>query len=163
MKVKLRKMTLQEFDIFYEHSTTDYAKDLMKDTDITFEIALSQAKVEFVEMLPDGLDTKDNSLMVIECSAEVKTVGVLWYLYEVTDGVNQVFLSDFIIKRDERRKGYATATMNELEKDAIECGCTESVLYVSKDNIPGINLYIKCGYSAFRQLAGGMYMKKRLR
>lgn len=118
MQVKLRKMNVQEFDAFYTHSINDYAKDLMKEQEVAFEDALYQAKTEFSKMLPDGLDTRNNALMVIEDLAAGRTVGVIWYLYETTDGINQVFLSDFVIKEEERRKGYATAALQEMEHGA---------------------------------------------
>lgn len=104
--------------------------------------ALIQAQREFEEMLPNGLETKDNILRFIVDAAEEKSVGVIWYLFEMTDGVKQVFLSDFIIKEEERRKGYASAALIEMEQDAWRDECVESIIYVWKHNLPGFNLYI---------------------
>lgn len=160
MKIKLRRMTLQEFKAFCEYSINDYAKDLVREKHIDSERALSQAKKEFMEMLPDGLDTPDNELMVIERIIDSAEAGFIWYLYEMTEGVKQAFVSDFVVKEEERRKGYATEALAEMEKKAVESGCAESILYVSKDNAPGINLYTNCGYIAFRPTEDGMYMKK---
>lgn len=78
----------------------------------------------------------------------------------MADGVKQVFLSDFIIKEEECRKGYASAALIEMEQDAWRNECAESVIYVCKHNPSGINLYTKCGYVAFRELDDGMYMEK---
>lgn len=51
----------------------------------------------------------------------------------------------------------------EMERDAKRNDCAESIIYVWKHNSPGINLYTKCGYVAFRELDYGMYMKKGLK
>lgn len=160
MEVQLREMSIEEFKIFSKNSIFDYANDLVKSSGITMDEALIQAQREFEEMLPNGLETKDNMLRVIVDAAEEKSVGVIWYLFEMTDGVKQVFLSDFIIKEEERRKEYASAALIEMERDAQRNGCAESVIYVWKHNPSGINLYTKCGYVAFRELDDGMYMKK---
>lgn len=163
MEVQFREMSEEEFKIFFENSINDYVSDLIKSSVITMEEALAEAKREFAEMLPNGLGTKDNALRIIVDAAEEKAVGVIWYLFEMTDDVKQVFLSDFIIKEEERRKGYASAALTEMERDARKNHCAESIIYVRKHNLPGINLYAKCGYVAFRELDDGMYMKKRIK
>lgn len=163
MEVQLREMSEEEFKLFLENSINDYVDDLIKTSAITVEKALAEAKREFTEMLPNGLGTKDNALRTIVDAAEEKAVGVIWYLFEMTDGIKQVFLSDFIIKEEERRKGYASEALTEMERDARRNGCAESIIYVWKHNLPGINLYTKCGYAAFRELDDGMYMKKRIK
>lgn len=160
MGIRLREMSEEEFKVFFENSILDYANDLMKSSDITMEEARIQAQGEFAEMLPDGVDTKDNLLRIIVEADEEKAVGVIWYLIEMTDGVKQVFLSDFSIKEEERRKGYASAALMEMERDAQRNGCVESIIYVWRHNVAGINLYTKCGYAVFREMDDGMYMKK---
>ena len=163
MDVKLREMSKEEFKIYIENSILDYANDLLNTSNMTMDEALIQARGECTEMLPNGLDTKDNILRIIVDAAEEKAVGVIWYLFEMTDGVKQVFLSDFIIKEEERRKGYASAALAEMEWDARREGCAESITYVWKHNPPGISLYTKCGYVTFRELDDGLYMKKRIK
>lgn len=156
----LRRMTPAEFGAFAEYSARDYANDLIVNQGIEAAAAARQAQKEFAELLPDGPDTPGNALMVIE--AEHRPVGVIWYLYEVTDGVRHTFLSDFVIAPDERRRGYATAALAEMEKDAVAHGCSECRLYVWNGNQPGLNLYAKCGYSAYQPADDGVYMKKKL-
>lgn len=163
IEVQFREMSGEEFKIFFENSINDYANDLIKSSDLTMEEASAEAKREFTEMLPNGLGTKDNALRNIVDAAEEKTVGVIWYLFEMTDDIKQVFLSDFIINEEERRKGYASAALTEMERDARRNGCAESIIYVWKHNLPGISLYTKCGYVTFRELDDGMYMKKRIK
>lgn len=66
MKAKLREMDVREFETFRVNSINDYAKDLMAVEDISLEHALEQAESEFSDMLPDGMKTRDHSLMMIE-------------------------------------------------------------------------------------------------
>lgn len=162
MKVKLKKMSHLEFNKFREYSIGEYAKDIMKAKEISSDEANKQAEAEFIEMLPQGIDTKDNAIMAIKDYVTDKTVGVIWYMFEVTDGVSHTFLCEFIIREEERRKGYATAALAGMEDDAKSHGCTESRLYVWKHNPPGLNLYIKSGYTSFRDVEDGMYMRKVL-
>lgn len=162
MKIRLRNMSLQEFEAFRENSTNDYAKDLMKAQNISQENALKQAVTEFSDMLPEGIKTKDHSLMMIEEEDSQKSVGIIWYLYEITEGMKQVFLNDLLIYEEERRKGYAIAALSEMVHNAVRDGCRQSIIYVWKYNSPGVNLYTKCSYVVFRELEDGMYMRKEI-
>ena len=158
--VCLRRMTSSEFDAFAEYSARDYANDLMHNQGLDAASAAAQARREFLDMLPDGVDTDSNALMVVE--ADGRSVGAIWYLYEVTDGVRHAFLNDFIIAPDERRKGYASAALAEMEAEASAHSCAEVRLYVWNGNLPGLNLYAGCGYSTFRRTDDGIYMNKKL-
>lgn len=162
MKIRFRRMNSQEFESYSEYSVKDYANDLVKAKKRTQEEADVQAQKEFSTMLPEGINTKDNHLMIIEDVSSGISVGIIWYLYEIVKGTKQVFLSDFFIYEQERRKGYATLALAEMEHNAIEDSCKESIIFVWKHNPPGVNLYTKCGYITFREGSNGMFMKKEL-
>lgn len=87
MEIQLREMSLEEFKIFSENSIFDYANDLVKASNITMDEASIQAQGEFEEMFPNGLETKDNVLRIIVDVAEQKAVGIIWYLFEMTDDI----------------------------------------------------------------------------
>ncbi|WMJ88566.1 GNAT family N-acetyltransferase [Anaerocolumna sp. MB42-C2] len=162
MSISLRKMTSKEYDEFFEWSRNNHIRELIKDTNMSLEDALKQTEAEEQEMLPNGINTENNSLMVIENTANNRNIGFVWYLYEETDGVQQVFLCDFVIDESERRKGYATEALSEMERNATEFGCKESILFVAKENEPAQNLYAKSGYVFLREMDYGMYLKKKL-
>ena len=155
-------MNAEEYQAFYQHSIEDYANDLMKSQDNTMEQAVKQAQQEFADMLPKGRITENNMLMMVEETDSSRTVGYIWYLYEVCEGAKQVFLNDFLIYEEQRRKGYATDALAGMLQNAREDGCMESITYVWKHNFPGIRLYTKCGYVVFRETEDGMYMKKEI-
>lgn len=162
MNAFIRKMTPEEFSAFRAESVASYADDLMQTSTLTREEALSKAGEDFRQELPQGQDTPDHFLMTILDSESGCDVGIIWYLQEWTDGVKQVFLSDLLIRENQRNKGYATAALGAMEMNAKRDGCAESVLYVWGHNPAARALYTKAGYLPFRETAEGLYMKKSL-
>ena len=148
------------FSRFRKYSVQHHAKDLERFLP-PYE-ALTQAEKEFSEMLPYGQDTAGNWLMAVVDPDEGTQVGVIWYLFEVTDGVKQAFLADLVIDEGSRGKGYAEAAIAGMESAARKNGCAEAVLWVYRDNTAALHLYEKTGYRVFREEASGMYMKKQL-
>ena len=158
-RVTLREMTAEEYARFRAYSIEHHAADLAggaPSADARF-----RAAAEFDGLLPQGLSTPDNRLMTIT-EEGTRPVGYIWYLFEETDGVKQVFLADFVIDERERRKGFGAAALHEMEKAARESGCAEAVLWVYHDNTAAVRLYTKEGYRPFRGDAAGTYMKKPL-
>ena len=161
--ITMRNMTDTEFLRFKEYSVRDYAADLVRGERLDKEQALKKAEAEFSGMLPDGPDTADQFLMMLQDAKTGEEVGWIWFFYEENEkGIKQVFLSDFLIYEDERRKGYAAAALHEMEQKAKADGRTEVILYVWENNVPGFNLYQKCGYTAVQQSESGTAMKKML-
>ncbi len=156
-------MTEEEYLSFYRFSGQHHAEELVREERLFPEEAKREAERELSEMLPDGLDTADNYLMVIENSADGRRVGFIWFLFEIYQGKKQSFICDLMIEETERRKGYAAAALNEAERTAETNGCAESVLFVSNANIPARMLYSKCGYVFLRNTGHGMYLVKKLK
>ena len=161
--VTLKKMTEKEFLDYKEFSISEYAKDLVKGKNRTQEQARNDAKKEFEFGLPNGLDTKNSFLMNIE-DEDGKTVGWLWFQYGTNKEGNskQVFLADLFIFESERRKGYASDAINEMNKMAKNDCCSSSALFVWEHNSKGLGLYEKYGYKYFQQSDGGIFMLKEL-
>ena len=162
MSVTIRAMTPDEFRHFYQWSTAQQAAELMEEHHISYEAALQAATKEVDEMLPEGLHTKHNYLMTITEAPRGESAGFLWTLHEYNAGKKQSFLCDFAIWESKRRRGYGAAALQLMEKQAIDAGCQESVLFVSDDNAAARALYEKCGYQVLRQSGCGKYMMKPL-
>ena len=161
--IALRKMTREEYRRFRQYSVADYAEDLIKGRGLDRQRALAEAEAEFDGMLPDGPDTEGRFLMTVTDAQGQREVGWIWFSYVQGDGgARQVFLSDLLIREEDRRKGCATAALSEMEKTAASDGCTESVLYVWERNEAAYRLYRKYGYRAVRQGEGETFMKKPL-
>ena len=162
MTVRLRNMNAEEYSRFKEYSIADSARDLVRSENIPEARAMQQAGEMFESILPQGAETADQYLMILEDPRRETSVGWIWYLYETHKGIRQVFLADLLVEEAERRKGAASAALAEMEKAAARDGCRESVLYIWKHNGPAFRLYQKCGYLPFRPDEHGMYMKKEL-
>ncbi len=160
MSVKIRRMTKNEFEIVYQWSVEHHAKELMEELHMSEEEAIKETIAEVAEMLPDGFNTEHNNLLMIV--AENENVGFIWTLHEETEGRKQSFICDFAIWESKRRKGYGVAALYLAEKNAVEAGCHESVLYVGDDNDAARALYQKCGYEVLRQEGWGKFMVKQL-
>ena len=159
----LRKMTEDEFRAFKKSSVADYAVDLMKGRNISPEQALIEAEEEFDADLPDGLDTEYSFMMNIEDGNE-KRVGWIYFKYYTREDDDQyyVFLEDLLIFESERRRGFASAAIYEMNTQARQDGCSSSVLFVWDHNPEGMSLYEKCGYKPYNREEGGTYMVKEL-
>lgn len=162
MSVKLRRMTGEEYETFCQWSVEQHVKELLEEAHVSQEEAVKAAEKEVAEMLPDGVNTECNYLMTIEEKDSCETVGFIWTLHEETEGKKQSFMCDFVIYESKRRKGYGTAALAAMEKNAAEAGCQESVLFVADNNDAASALYKKCGYQFLRQLDYGKYMIKQL-
>ena len=161
--ITLRKMTEDEFRAFKKFSVADYASDLMKGRDMNPEQALMEAEKEFDADLPDGLDTEYSFMMNIEDENENR-VGWIYFKYYAREDDDQcyVFLEDLLIFESERRKGFASAAIHEMNILAKQDGCSSSVLFVWDHNPEGMSLYEKCGYAPYYRAEGGTYMVKEL-
>ena len=162
MSVKIRKMTNKEFENFCQWSVEDHAKELMEECRMSQAEAIMKAKEEVTQMLPNGLNTEHNYLMTIVEEDSEESAGFIWTIHEETAGKKQSFVCDFAIRELKRRKGYATETLHLVEKNAVEAGCQESVLFVADSNDAARALYEKCGYQILRQAGYGKYMIKQL-
>lgn len=161
MAVRIRNMTVDEFDQFRQLSVSGRAEEL-RDEFRTSKEADAAASQEFDFLLTAGLNTKNHFLMTILQDDCEEVVGYIWTLHEMFNGIKQCFICDFMIWEAKRRMGFATAALNLIEKHAVDAGCKECVLFVRNDNDPASALYRKCGYLILRAKDCGMFMIKQL-
>lgn len=161
--ITLKKMTQEEYLDYKEFSIAEYAKGLMEEKNLSLEQAKNDAKWEFEFGMPAGLETKDSFPMNIVNEEGLKT-GWLLFQYDSSGGENhkQVFLADLYVYESERRKGYASEAINEMNRMAKKDGCSSSALFVGEHNHSGLKLYEKCGYVFFEQGDGGVFLIKTI-
>jgi len=97
MSVKIRRMTNDEFENFYQWSIENNAKELVEEYCMSQEEAIMETKEEVDQMLHNGLNTKDNYLMTVLEEDNEEIVGFTWTIHEETAGKKQSFLCDFYI------------------------------------------------------------------
>lgn len=162
MPVKLRKMTADEYEIFYRWSVEQQTAELMAQFGKNREEALRETVEEVGQMLPNGLHTENNHLLSVVERASGEVAGFIWTVHEETGGRKQSFVCDFAIWEPKRRKGYGAAALRLAEQYAAEAGCQESVLFVADVNTAAKALYEKSGYKVLRSEGRGTYMVKKL-
>ena len=161
--VTLAPMNEDAYNAYIKQSIDGHIRELMAyDEALPYAEARKAAEAEISEMLPNGLQTQDNFIMHIVRASDGQTVGFAWMLHEHSAGVKQSFLCDFGIDEAQRRNGYATAALKEMEAFARSHQCRQSVLFVRAGNIPAIRLYEKCGYVKTRDFEDGFYMIKNI-
>lgn len=160
--VELKIMNDEEYNSYMEESTRIHIEELMEWEKMSYEQAKEAAIKELEEMLPDGLQTKDNFLMNIVDEVNKETVGFIWFLHELCEEKKQSFVCDFEIYEKFRRNGLGKATMEALEEFARKHDCEESVLWVEGKNTIAIRLYEQGGYEKTRDMGNGFYMIKKL-
>ena len=75
-------MTEKEFEAYLLYHIEHHAEGLVKDKGISMEEACLEVQARLPQMLPNGKDTQDNYLMVIERKEDSAIVGYMWYIYD---------------------------------------------------------------------------------
>lgn len=158
--IKFRNIKEAEFEKYKQYSIKDYAENLIRSASKTKKNALESAINEFNSILPDGLKTSDNYMYVIENQDE-NSVGIIWYGADC-DVENSAFIFDFFILDNYRNKGYGTAALLEVEKDARVHGYDKIGLNVFNFNEGAHSLYERCGYKPSKVFEANTIMEKEI-
>ena len=83
-------------------------------------------------------------------------------LKEQKVSVDDCYLYNFCITREEQKKGYGTQMLNKVEEFVKKEDKKRIVLFVDGDNRGAIKLYCKTGYKVQRATPNGFIMEKIL-
>lgn len=148
--VWLREMTEEEFDVYWARHGVEYVQSLS--ANLPPEAARAKAEQDRSRLLPDGLDTDGQRLLVAEDpSSEV--VGHAWLaLREPRTGAGAVaWLYDIRVEQAHRRGGVGDAIMAAVEVVARDTGARKLELNVFGGNSAAIALYQRRGYEVTTQ------------
>src|SRR5579872_658610 len=145
--IKFVPFNIDDFNAYAKRATAEYANDKVRAGNWQEETALGQAEEEFQRLLPNGLQTQDNYLCWIVASEKMSDlkVGVIWYAANPSKK-DDIFIWDFEIFDEFRRKGYATRALDQLETKSREIGKKTISLHVFGQNQAARRLYEKCGF-----------------
>ncbi|WP_420211745.1 GNAT family N-acetyltransferase [Burkholderia aenigmatica] len=144
--LQMRPMTASEFHAYRTRAIDGYARDLVSSGQNAVEDATSRARSCFDTLLPDGLRTSGQTLVVLIDGASGDAVGDLWYAI-VPEGPNRtLFIYDLDIAPSRRRQGWATRALEALDAEARQYGVTEIGLSVFNHNAAARALYRACGF-----------------
>jgi ribosomal protein S18 acetylase RimI-like enzyme len=134
-------MTQPEFGVFLERSIPEYAEDKVRAGNWTEAESLERSRKEFEELLPQGLNSKDNFLYTLH--NENEAVGMIWMKIFLPD---HAFIYEVYIEERFRGKGYGKGIMLLLEDKARAMGVKSLGLHVFGSNRIARNLYETIGY-----------------
>ncbi|WP_322087060.1 GNAT family N-acetyltransferase [Burkholderia sp. BCC1999] len=145
--LQMRAMTAGEFHAYRTRAIDGYARDLVLSGQNAVEDAANRARACFDMLLPDGLLTAGQTLVMLIDGASGDAVGDLWYAI-VPEGPNHtLFIYDLDIVPSRRRQGWATRTLDALDAEARRYGVTEIGLSVFNHNTAARALYRACGFA----------------
>lgn len=142
MKIELRKMTAAEFESFLVRSIAEYAKGKEQAESMRPEAAMELSKRSFAELLPEGLNSKDQYLY--SYTIDQKVVGNVW-LAKRGDGC---FIYELYLDASLRGKGLGKQLMSLIDDEALRLGFKTIRLHVFGFNKVAIKLYENAGYEA---------------
>lgn len=137
-------MTADEFDTWASDAIETYATDLSVATGTPRDLALAQAKEQFLHLLPIGVDTADTWVMVIEDTTGNR-VGTIWIGPHPTNE-SSAFVWDIKIDEPRQGQGLGRAAMLAAEELAVNDGRSEIGLNVFGFNERAQKLYTSLGY-----------------
>ena len=140
-------MTASEFQEFRERDVLQYAEANVRAGSWEFEWAVERSREEYSTLLPNGLDTPSHHLCAILDPSSGARVGEVWYAIQESHGRKELFVYWIGIRADLRRRGYASATIGALDKEAQTLGAKRISLNVFGDNAPAISLYRRLGFA----------------
>lgn len=151
--IQLVKMHQEDLEFYLERSIRDYATDHVRNGNWTAEESLERSKKEFEELLPDGVNSRDQFLYSIVAESDTR-IGLLWV--QVKD--QKAFIYDFIIDEAFRGKGYGKQALLVMDEKLKSMNVESVGLHVFGDNTTAQELYKKAGFKIT-----GIQMKKVLK
>ena len=151
--VKLRPMEQADFEAYLEEDIQRYAQAHLEAGNWEPSEALEKPRTEHQQLLPDGLESKNQYLFSIIDASDQK-LGILWV--NIENG--RAFIYDFIIDESFRGKGYGKQALVALDEKLKSIEVQSVGLHVFGDNFIAQELYEKMGFQIT-----GIHMKKRLK
>jgi len=143
--IRLIPMDETDFQEYLSTAIADYAQDHVVAGRWTSEDALKMATQEYNQILPNGLNSKDNYLFSIENETGTK-VGMLWFAVVERGAKKGAFVYDIEIKEEYRRHSYGEQAFRTLEEKVRQLGLQTISLHVFGHNQAARAMYEKLGY-----------------
>lgn len=144
--VRLVPMTESEFQAYRKFAVEDYAQEHVRAGNWHPSEALQKAEKEFAQLLPDGVASKKQHLYTIMDDQNGLKVGMIWFAVNDKAPRPFVFIYDFLVYEEFRRRGYGTQTLRALEERVKEMGIDTIRLHVFGYNQAAVDLYQKVGF-----------------
>jgi ribosomal protein S18 acetylase RimI-like enzyme len=143
--VRLRSMSEEEFTAYLSWVVDDYAAELERNGQAVGDAALEASRASFSSLLPDGVNTSGQVLLIASEPDEGRRLGVLWF-GPSNDDASTAWIYDITVDEGERGHGWGRAIMRAFEREARARGYTRAGLNVYADNHIARRLYETLGY-----------------
>jgi ribosomal protein S18 acetylase RimI-like enzyme len=144
--VYLNPMTESEFQAYSKGAMEELARERVREGDWQPAEALQKAEQEFLRMLPQGVNSKNQYLLSIQADQTDLNLGMLWFALRGTAPHLAAFIYDFMIYEPFRQHGYGRQALSALDEKARQLGIDTISLHVFGHNQAAIALYQKAGY-----------------
>lgn len=149
MAVTLRPMTAEEYAAYYDHSIRGFAEQMVElGGQRDAEAAWAESERQMLMLMPDGLETEGQHLLVAESEGE--RVGIVW-VGARQDRTDLWWIWDLEIDEGLRGRGHGRAAMLAAEAYVREHGVERLGLNVFGGNAAAIRLYSDLGYGVDAQ------------
>lgn len=149
MPVVLRSMTAEEYAAYYDCSIRGFAEQMVEmGGQQDAEAAWAESERQMLMLMPDGLGTEGQHLLVAESEGE--RVGIVW-VGTRQDRADLWWVWDLEIDEGFRGRGLGRAAMLAAEAYVKERGVDRLGLNVFGGNAAAIALYDDLGYAVDAQ------------
>lgn len=144
--VVLREMRQEEYPAYCQYFIDDYSHEIAKNYGHSMELAIELAEKDLHRCFPNGLDSKEHSLLCIDAEIHGQSclVGYLWHSVNAED--KSTFIYDFYVSAEYKGLGYGTEAISVLEEQLQECGIEQIKLRVAYHNERALKLYQAVGF-----------------
>ena len=141
-------MSESQFQSYLDTAVQEYAQSHIKAGDCESDEALSLAHKDYRELLPDGLQSKNQFLFSIcdDATGANGSIGMIWFAVKDQRAARSAFIYDFKVREDLRGKGYGRQALEKVEELIRAMGISRVSLNVFGYNHAARKLYEKAGY-----------------
>jgi ribosomal protein S18 acetylase RimI-like enzyme len=144
--VRLVPFTDVDFHAWLAQAIPAFALTNVEDGRWTLAESIEKSKEAHALLLPQGLQTADQFFMRLQDGDSGSDVGTLWWAESDQAGRRQAYVYNIEIEEHARRRGYARAAFQELERVAREHGVHHLSLHVFGHNHGARRLYDELGF-----------------
>jgi ribosomal protein S18 acetylase RimI-like enzyme len=142
MKIQLKEMTVEQFNIFKEHNIVVFGTEHAQSKRIPLDEGISFARAMVDKILPQGNKTENHYFFQV-MKSDLESIGYVWYEVQKP---STLFLFDIEIYESYRGQKFGEQVMRELEDQAKDHALESIELHVFGHNKIARNLYEKMGF-----------------
>jgi GNAT superfamily N-acetyltransferase len=157
VSVQLIPLTEEQFSAYEQREVQEYAALNARAGYWAEEEALERAWKDHRALLPEGIRTAGHHFFSVRDAGRGQPVGVVWWFEDRGGSVPRAFIYHIVIEEPMRRRGYGSAALVEVEKQARRLGMSAMGLHVAAHNPEAIRVYERLGFKT-----AGLYMVKPL-